>query len=97
VADWRYDLAWFLGGALFVNAIPHLVAGLMGTPFRTPFSVLAGRPHSPPPLNLVWAAMNLAAAWVLLAGIGHFDLRAPEAAAAAGAGGLLIGLHLSRR
>ncbi|HEV2531896.1 hypothetical protein [Phenylobacterium sp.] len=97
MTSWLHDVAYVLGGGLLINAIPHLVAGLMGTPFRTPFSRMAGRPHSPGPVNVLWAALNLILAWALIARVGAFDPRSAEDALAVAAGGLLAGLHLARR
>ena len=31
-------LAYFFGGAFLTNALPHLLAGLMGRPLQTPFA-----------------------------------------------------------
>ena len=30
--SWPHLIAWFFGGAVFANAIPHWVAGAMGRP-----------------------------------------------------------------
>jgi hypothetical protein len=49
-------------GALLVNAVPHTVMGLAGKQCLTPL----GGEDSSPALNLVWAAMNVAGAAVLL-------------------------------
>jgi hypothetical protein len=39
----RLDLvAYFLGGAFLTKAIPHVVAGMMGEPFHTPFARFHG-------------------------------------------------------
>ena len=52
-------------GALTVNAVPHAVSALRGQPFPTPFADPPGRGLSSPAANVVWAAMNLAAAGLL--------------------------------
>lgn len=46
-------------GALLCNCIPHLVAGLQGTPFPTPFAKPRGIGHSPPLVNFAWGSGNL--------------------------------------
>ncbi len=40
--DWLHDGAYFLGGAVLVNAIPHFVSGLMGRPFQESVRQAAG-------------------------------------------------------
>lgn len=57
-----------LGAGLAVNAVPHGVAGVQGRRFPTPFANPPGRALSPPALNVVWSAINVAGACVLLRG-----------------------------
>lgn len=83
------------GGALLTNAIPHGVSGMLGRPFPSPFASPPGKGLSSPMVNVLWAAANLALAWVLLTRVGVFDLRRPDHAAAFGLGMLLIGLQLA--
>ena len=52
-----------LAGVLLVNAIPHAVVGMAGHRCLTPL----GGESSGPRLNLLWAAMNVAAGAALLA------------------------------
>ena len=40
---WYHLIAYFFGGALLMNSIPHLVAGVSGSPFQTPFARLPAR------------------------------------------------------
>ena len=54
-----------LAGALFCNCIPHLTCGLSGTDFPTPFATPRGLANSPPWLNFLWGASNLAVAIVI--------------------------------
>ena len=35
---WLHYLAYFGGGAFLTNAVPHLVSGVMGRPFQSPFA-----------------------------------------------------------
>src|SRR3981081_2651720 len=51
----------FLAGAFLCNCIPHLVAGLQGAPFPTPFAKPRGVGNSSPLVNFLWGAFNLAA------------------------------------
>ncbi len=87
-------IAWFFGGAFLANAIPHLVAGVMGEPFQTPFAVPRGKGLSSSIVNVVWGFANPVFAWYLLARVGAFDLRDAADAGAAGLGVLLMALFL---
>jgi hypothetical protein len=53
-------VALFFAGAFLCNAIPHVVAGLQGAPFPTPFARPRGIGNSSPLVNSVWGALNLA-------------------------------------
>jgi hypothetical protein len=57
----------FFCGMLLCNCIPHLVCGLQGKPFPTPFAKPHGVGFSSPLVNFVWGFANLAVALVLLA------------------------------
>jgi hypothetical protein len=94
---WLDYIAWFFGGAFLVNVIPHLVAGVSGRPFQSPFAKPPGVGLSPSTLNVVWALINLLVAWLLLAKVGSFDLRDPLDALIAGAGAGLMAWFLARR
>ncbi len=39
---WYHYLAYFFGGAFLVNAIPHIVMGISGQPFQSPFATPPG-------------------------------------------------------
>ena len=54
----RYALIVF-AGALICNSIPHLVSGLRGERFQTPFARFRGKLDSAPLTNFVWGAVNL--------------------------------------
>jgi hypothetical protein len=56
----------FFAGAFLCNCIPHLVAGLQGAPFPTPFAKPRGVGNSSPLVNFLWGAFNLAAGVGLL-------------------------------
>jgi uncharacterized membrane protein YkvI len=94
---WLDDVAYFFGGVFLANAAPHLLAGLMGRAFQTPFAKPPGQGLSSSTVNLVWGALNLAFAYGLLVWVGAFNLRAADNVGAAALGGLLIGLILARR
>ena len=85
----------FLAGALLCNCIPHLVAGLQGKSFPTPFAEPPGVGNSPPPVNFAWGSANLMLACLVIA------RRAPRAGRLASklalaAGFATAGSYLSR-
>ena len=94
--DWMHELAWFGGGVFLANAIPHVVSGLMGRPFQSPFAKPRGVGLSSSTVNVLWGLFNLAVAWLLIARVGAFDIRSPEHVAAVGLGMLLISLFAAR-
>jgi hypothetical protein len=61
-------LALFFAGAFLCNCIPHLVAGLRGELFPTPFARPRGVGNSPPWVNTLWGLFNLLVGVGLLAG-----------------------------
>ena len=88
-------VALFFAGAFLCNTVPHLVAGLMGLPFPSPFAKPPGEGDTAPPINLLWGAANLAIGLYLL------SLRPPPFSpgvetATLGAGALIMGLMLAR-
>lgn len=60
-------IAQFIAGVFLCNCVPHLVAGLQGTPFPSPFAKPPGKGDSPPPVNFLWGLLNLLLGTVLLA------------------------------
>jgi hypothetical protein len=51
-------IALFFAGAFLCNCIPHLVSGLIGAPFPSPFSKPRGVGDSPPIVNFFWGFFN---------------------------------------
>ena len=96
MTHWLTYLSYFFGAAFLTNAIPHWVAGVMGEPFQTPFADPPGKGLSGSTLNVSWAAFNFAAAYMLLAQVGAFDIHDLADVAAAGGGALLMSLVHSR-
>jgi hypothetical protein len=79
---WYAYVAHFFGAACFANSLPHLIAGLSGQRLPTPFASPPFRGLSSPTVNVAWALVNLAFAYLLLFRIGSLDLRAWADAAA---------------
>ena len=87
-------LLLFLAGAFLCNFIPHLVAGLQGREFPTPFARPRGVGSSPPLVNFAWGSANLILGLLILSGRLPFDNPVPDGIALA-LGFLAIGAYLS--
>jgi hypothetical protein len=72
---WYHYIAYFVGGVFLANAIPHLVNGISGNPFQSPFASPPGKGLSSATVNVLWGTFNLVVAYVLVARVGRFDLR----------------------
>ncbi len=95
--NWPDLIAYFFGGAFLTNAIPHVVAGMMGESFQTPFAKPPGEGLSTSTINILWGFFNLLVGYFLVCRVGEFGLRTTSDVAALGLGGLLIGLVLARQ
>ncbi len=73
--NWVHYVAYFSGGFLFANAIPHWVSGALGRPFQSPFAKPPGEGLSSSTVNVLWGGFNFAIAYLLLCRVGNFDLR----------------------
>lgn len=60
-----YPSALF-AGAFLCNALPHLVAGVQGHAFPTPFARPPGVGNSPPLTNFIWGFGNVVVGGLLL-------------------------------
>ena len=97
---WYHYVSYFFGGLFLTNAIPHVVRGLMGQPFQSPFAKPPGEGLSSSTVNVVWGFFNVAMGYLLLLHVGDFDLRsfahvAPVAVAAFG-GSLMLARSFGR-
>ncbi len=93
---WLDYLAYFFGGVFLVNTIPHLVAGVSGRPFQSPFSKPPGIGLSSSTVNVAWGLINLVIAYFLILRVGIFDPRDTGSAIALGLGLALMGFVLAR-
>ncbi|HYP89006.1 MAG TPA: hypothetical protein VEQ59_12645 [Polyangiaceae bacterium] len=93
---WTNLAAYFFGGACLANSVPHLVAGVSGRSFHSPFANPPFRGFSPPGVNVGWALFNLAVAYLLLLHVGRFDPRSFLHAGFGFAGFGLMGLQCAR-
>ncbi|WP_101758179.1 hypothetical protein [Oceanicoccus sp. KOV_DT_Chl] len=60
-------LADFAAGALMINAVPHLAAGMRGELFPSPFASPPGVGDSSPVVNVCWGWCNGVGGLALLA------------------------------
>ncbi len=83
-------VAWFSGGIFFTSSVPHGVNGLMGLAKPPGFGLSSSSE------NVLWAALNMVVAWLLILRVGAFDLRDAHAVAALGLGVLMMSFTLAR-
>jgi hypothetical protein len=94
---WLSLLSYFFGGAFLANAIPHVVSGMMGRPFQSPFARPPGEGLSSSTVNVLWGFFNIVIGYLLVCRVGDFELRNTGDVVAFGAGAFLISLFLARR
>src|SRR5271169_6816993 len=95
VTRWYHYIAYFFGGAFLANTIPHLVNGISGSPFQSPFASPPGQGLSSATVNVLWGMFNLIVAYVLVARVGNFELRQTRHAVVLGLGVLVMALMLA--
>jgi hypothetical protein len=93
---WYHYLSYFFGGLFLANTIPHLVSGMSGSPFQSPFAKPPGEGLSSSTVNVLWGIFNLAVAYLLVARVGRFELRRTSHAAVLGLAVLLTALLLAK-
>ena len=95
--EWTHLASYFFGAAFLTNAVPHLVSGVMGRPFQSPFAKPPGQGLSSSTVNVLWGFFNLVVGYVLTLRVGAFDLRGTDQVVAFGLGILLTGVLLARQ
>ncbi|MBB6145568.1 hypothetical protein HNQ77_003529 [Silvibacterium bohemicum] len=90
--NWLHLVSYFFAGAFLTNAIPHLVSGMMGRAFQSPFAKPSGIGLSSSTVNVLWGFFNAAVGYMLVVRVGSFDLRSLSDVLALAVGALLIGL-----
>jgi hypothetical protein len=93
---WHHFIAYFFGGAFLANTIPHLVNGISGSPFQSPFASPPGQGLSSSTVNVLWGSSNLVLAYLLVVHAGRFELRQWKHVVVLGLGALLMALLLAR-
>jgi hypothetical protein len=95
--QWTHLASYFFGAAFLTNAVPHLVSGVMGRPFQSPFAKPPGQGLSSSTVNVLWGFFNLVVAYVLTLRVGAFDLHSTDQVVAFGLGIVLTGILLARQ
>ncbi|RSL18560.1 hypothetical protein EDE15_4149 [Edaphobacter aggregans] len=93
--NWLPLVSYFFGGIFLANAVPHLVSGMMGRPFQSPFAKPPGQGFSSSTVNVLWGFFNLVVGYLLVVRVGSFELRSTTNVLALGVGVLLISLQLA--
>jgi hypothetical protein len=93
---WYHLVCYFLGGAFLAISLPHLLNGMSGMPFQSPFAKPPGQGLSSPTINVLWGFVNLVIAWVLLCRVGSFSLLNIAHMLIFGIGFLIMSVMLAR-
>lgn len=94
--NWLHLVSYFFGGAFLANAVPHLVSGLRGEPFQSPFAKPPGEGLSSSMVNVLWGFFNLAVGYLLVCRVGEFALLDTGDVVALGLGALALSLFCAR-
>jgi hypothetical protein len=89
-------IEWFFGGAFLANSVPHIVNGISGRAFQSPFAKPPGEGLSSSVVNVLWGFFNLAVAYILLVCLGQFNLHYWWQVVTAGAGALSLSVMMAR-
>jgi hypothetical protein len=92
---WYVYVAHLFAGAVLINTIPHLVNGLSGRRFPSPFASPPGVGESSAVINAMWGFTNLIIGYILLAGVGPFSFGLSLDALVVALGALLMGWRLA--
>jgi hypothetical protein len=89
-------LSYFAGGATLMNAVPHMVSGVLGRKLPSPFAKPPGKGLSSAVVNMLWGFGNLVGAYLLVCQVGRFDPRDAAHIVSFALGMLLLGIGTAR-
>jgi hypothetical protein len=92
---WYHYPSYFFGGAFLANALPHLLNGISGRSFQSPFAKPPGEGLSSPTVNVLWGFFNLVIAYLLVIRVGSFSLHNTIQVATLAAGALVMSVMLA--
>ncbi len=90
--EWLTYVSYFFGGAFVGNAIPHLVSGVSGRAFQSPFAKPPGEGLSSARVNILWGYFNAGVGYLLIFKVGDFEIHQLGQVGAVGVGALVISL-----
>lgn len=93
---WYHYLAYFFGGAFLANTLPHLINGISGRSFQSPFAKPPGKGLSSSTVNVLWGFSNLVIAYLLVLRVGAFSLLDMTQVLTLGAGFLVMSVMHAR-
>jgi hypothetical protein len=93
---WYHFISYFFGGAFLANSVPHLINGISGRPFQSPFAKPPGQGLSSSTVNVLWGFFNLIVAYLLILRVGSFSLHNIPQVLIFAAGILLMSVMLAR-
>jgi hypothetical protein len=89
-------LAYFFGGVTLTNAVPHVVSGVLGRSFQTPFAKPSGEGLSSSTVNVLWGFFNLVIGYLLICRVGDLEWTNTGDVVAFGLGAFAIALFSAR-
>jgi hypothetical protein len=92
---WYHYLSYFFGGAFLANALPHLLNGISGRSFQSPFAKPPGKGLSSPTVNVLWGFFNVVVAYLLVLRVDDFRLHNTIQVATLAAGVLVMSVMLA--
>jgi hypothetical protein len=93
---WYHYASYFAGGLFLANTVPHLVNGISGRPFQSPFAKPPGKGLSSSTINVLWGMLNLGFAWFLIFRVGSFQLSDPWQVLPVGIGMTIMSVLMAR-
>lgn len=94
--NWTTYISYFFRGVFLANAIPHIVSGMTGHAFQSPFAKPSGKGLSSSTVNVVWGFFNLIVAYILIFNVGTFCLHSISDIFSVGLGSFLIAIFSAR-
>ena len=92
---WYAYLAYFFAGFFLANGVPHLVNGISGKRFPSPFASPPGRGKSSPLVNALWGLANFFIGYTLIFKVGDFHFGMTRDVLMVGLGALAAAVFLS--
>lgn len=90
-------VSYFFGGLFLANSVSHVVSGVMGKPFQSPFAKPPGEGLSSSTVNVLWGFFNIVLGYILVCRVGDFRLTNTPDVAALGLGAFVISMFLARQ